>query len=233
MAYASRAMDLRKTNTGRNPSVLAVGGVALALGAVGVTVTSLLYALSPPAGALPAYPLDQAFAGAKAGARALFAAGTVGIFSDIVMAVGAFLVALELGRRERAVAASGWIAMLVSILVFTFVDAIGGYLLGPLAEMNDGAVVFAGFKRLFDVLFLLGTVAFHGGAIVALADEMRTTVPIVSRPLAVIGTLVALAGTLAAGACFIGLPFGLAVGISIGLGAVVFAGIGLQIARFQ
>ena len=234
MAYASRAMDLRKTNTGRNPSVLAVGGVALALGAVGVTVTSLLYALSPPAGALPAYPLDQAFAGAKAGARALFAAGTVGIFSDIVMAVGAFLVALRTGsagtcgRGERldryAREHPGlYVCRCDRRLSFS----------RPLAELNDGAVVFAGFKRLFDVLFLLGTVAFHGGAIVALADEMRTTVPIVSRPLAVIGTLVALAGTLAAGACFIGLPFGLAVGISIGLGAVVFAGIGLQIARFR
>ena len=88
MTYASPAMDFRTTKTGRNPSVLTVGGAALALGAFGVAVTSVLYALSPPAAALPAYPLDQALAGAIAGARTLFAAGTVGIFSDIVMAVG-------------------------------------------------------------------------------------------------------------------------------------------------
>jgi len=32
----------------------------------------------------------------------MFAAGTVGIFSDLVMAVGALLVALELARRGRS-----------------------------------------------------------------------------------------------------------------------------------
>jgi hypothetical protein len=83
----------------------------------------------------------------------LHAAGTVGIFSDIVMAVGVLLIAFELVQRERAVAAGGWIAMFLSIVVFTFVDAIGGYVLAPLAGLNDGAGVFAGFKRLFDVFF--------------------------------------------------------------------------------
>ena len=229
MTYASPAMDFRTTKSGRNPGVLTAGGVALALGALGVAVTSVLYALTPPAAALPAYPLDQALAGARTGARTLFWAGTVGIFSDIVMAVGTFLVALELVRRERAVAAGGWIAMLLSIVVFTLVDAIGGYVLAPLAEMNDGAGAFAGFKRLFDVLFLLGTVAFGGGAIVALADEMRTTVPIVRRSLAVIGALVGLAGMVAAAGCFIGLPFGQGVGISIGLGSVLFVAVGAQL----
>src|SRR4030095_4201929 len=113
-------------------SVRLAGGAALARGALGVAVTSVLYALAPPAAALPAYPLDQALAGARTGARTLIWAGTVGIFSDIVMAVGTFLVALELVRRERAVAAGGWFAMLLSIVVFTLVDAIGGYVLAPL-----------------------------------------------------------------------------------------------------
>ena len=185
----------RANNADRKPGVLMAGGAALALGSFGVTVTSVLYALSPPAAALPAYPLDLALAGARSGASTLHAAGTVGIFSDIVMAVGVLLVAFELVRRERAVAAAGWIAIFLSIVVFTFVDAMGGYVLAPLAGMNDGTSVFAGFKRLFDVLFLLGTVAFGGGAIVALADEMRASAPAVSRPLAVTGILVGLAGS--------------------------------------
>jgi hypothetical protein len=125
--------------------------------------------------------------------------------------------------------AAGWIAMFLSIVVFTFVDAIGGYVLAPLAGLNDGASVFAGFKRLFDVLFLLGTVAFGGGAMVALADEMRASAPAVSRPLTVIGILVGLAAVLAAAACFVGLPFGQGVGISIGLGSVLFAAVGVQL----
>ena len=119
--------------------------------------------------------------------------------------------------------------MFLSIVVFTFVDAIGGYVLAPLAGLNDGAGVFAGFKRLFDVLFLLGTVAFGGGAMVALADEMRASAPAVSRPLTVIGILVGLAAVLAAAACFVGLPFGQGVGISIGLGSVLFAAVGVQL----
>ena len=211
MTYASPAIDLRATKADRDPGVLKAGGAALALGSIGVTVTSVLYALSPPAAALPAYPLDLALAGARSGASTLHAAGTVGIFSDIVMAVGVLLIAF------------------LSIVVFTFVDAIGGYVLAPLAGLNDGAGVFAGFKRLFDVLFLLGTVAFGGGAMVALADEMRASAPAVSRPLTVIGILVGLAAVLAAAACFVGLPFGQGVGISIGLGSVLFAAVGVQL----
>jgi hypothetical protein len=229
MTYASPAIDLRATKADRKRGVLMAGGAALALGSIGVTVTSVLYALSPPAAALPAYPLDLALAGARSGASTLHAAGTVGIFSDIVAAVGVLLVAFELVQRERAVAAAGGIAMFLSIIVFTFVDAIGGYVLAPLAGLNDGAGVFAGFKRLFDVLFLLGTVAFGGGAMVALADEMRASAPAVSRPLTVIGILVGLAAVLAAAACFVDLPFGQGVGISIGLGSVLFAAVGVQL----
>jgi hypothetical protein len=80
MTYASPAIGLRATKADRNPGVLTAGGVALALGSIGVTVTSVLYALSPPAAALPAYPLDLALAGARSGASILHAAGTVGIF---------------------------------------------------------------------------------------------------------------------------------------------------------
>jgi hypothetical protein len=231
MTYANPAaadLSREKAQTDRNASILTVGGAALALGSLGVTVTSVLYALSPPAAALPAQPLDQALATAVIGARTMFAAGTVGIFSDIVMAVGVLLVTHELVRRERGVAAAGWIAILLSIVVFMFVDAMVGYVLSPLAEMKDGAGAFAGFKRLFDVLFLLGTVAFGGGAILALADEIRSATPLVSRSVAVVGVLVGLGGALAAAACFMGVPLGLGVGISIGLGSAVFAVIGAQ-----
>lgn len=212
-------------------SNLTAGGAAVALGSLGVTATSALYALSPPAAALPAQPFDHALAlaGAVAGARTMFGAGTVGIFSDIVMAVGALLVAFELARRGRGVAAAGWIAILLSIVVFTFVDAIVGYVLGPVAAMSDGIAAFTGFKRLFDVLFLLGTTAFGAGAVLALANEMRSAAPIASRPVALAGALTGLAGVLAAAACFAGFPLEQGVGISIGLGSAVFVVIGVEI----
>ena len=222
--HGIEARDVRVSN-------LAAGGAALALGSLGVTVASVLYALSPPAAALPAQPFDQALAtaGALAGARTMFAAGTVGIFSDIVLAVGALLVALELARRGRGLAAAGWIAILLSVVVFTFVDAIVGYVLGPVAATAGGAAAFTGFKRLFDVLFLLGTMAFGAGAMLALTDELRSSRPIASKPVAMAGALTGLAGVLAAAACFAGFPVEQGVGISIGLGSAVFAAIGAQI----
>jgi len=159
----------------------------------------------------------------------MFAAGTVGIFSDIVMAVGALLVALELARRGRSLAVAGWIAILLSIVVFTLVDAIVGYVLGPVAALKDGAGAFTAFKRLFDVLFLLGTTAFGAGAMLALTNEMRSAMPIVSKPVALAGALTGMAGVLAAVACLAGFPLEQAVGISIGLGSAVFVAIGAQI----
>ena len=221
---ATRERDVRVSN-------LTVGGAAVALGSLGVTAASVLYALSPPAAALPAQPFNYALAlaGAVAGARTMFGAGTVGIFSDIVMAVGALLVASELARRGRGVAAAGWIAILLSIVVFTFVDAIVGYVLGPVAAMKDAAAAFTGFKRLFDVLFLLGTTAFGAGATLALTNEMRSAVPMASRPVVLAGAMTGLAGVLAAAACFAGFPLEQGVGISIGLGSAVFVAIGVQI----
>ena len=230
MTEAGRVtLDLGETEA--RVSNLRAGGAAVALGSFGVTATSALYALSPPAAALPAQPFDQALAlaGAVAGARTMFAAGTVGIFSDLVMAVGALLVALELARRGRSLAVAGWIAILLSIVVFTLVDAIVGYVLGPVAALKDGASAFTAFKRLFDVLFLLGTTAFGTGAMLALTNEMRSAVPIVSKPVALAGALTGMAGVLAAGACLAGFPLEQAVGISIGLGSAVFVAIGAQI----
>ncbi len=134
-----------------------------------------------------------------------------------------FLVALELARRGRALAAAGWLAILLSVVVFTFVDAIVGYVLGPVAATAGGAGAFAGFKLLFDALFLLGTTAFGAGAMVVSTDELRSPRPIASKPVAIAAALTGLAGVLAAAACFSGFPLQQGVGISIGLGSAVFA----------
>jgi hypothetical protein len=212
-------------------SNLTAGGAAVALGSLGVMATSVLYAISPPAAALPAQPFDQAsaLAGAAAGERTMFAAGTLGIFSDIVLAVGALLVALELARRGRGLAVAGWGAILLSVVLFTFVDAIVGYVLGPTAAMGDGAGAFAGFKRLFDVLFLLGTTAFGAGAALSMASEIKSAAPIASKSVALAAALSGSAGVLAAVACFAGLPLHQAVGVSIALGSAAFVAVGVQV----
>jgi len=98
------------------------------------------------------------------------------------------------------------------------------------AAPKENAGAFVGFKLLFDTLFLLGTVTFGAGAALAMASEYRAIAPLVNKPVALVSVLVGLTGAVAAGACFAGLPLELAVGASIGLGAILFTVIGVQIA---
>jgi hypothetical protein len=217
---------------GGNP-VLHAGGIAMTVGWLGVLATTVCYALSPPAAAMPHQPfqLGAALEGAAAGAATMIAASFAGMFSDIVLATGTLLVALELVRRGRGVAAAGWIAMFLSVVIFALVDTMVGQVLVPLAATQGGASAFAGFKYLFDALFLLGTIAFGAGAIVALASDCRSAAPLVPRRLTYIGIAIGALGSVAALGCFAHLPLDLAVGASIGLGAVLFTVIGVTIAR--
>jgi len=216
----------------RGNPVLALGGLAASLGSLGVTITSVLYALSPPAAATPMQPLDPAaaVAGALAGAATMRAAGLVGMFSDIILATGALQIAMEAARRRRAWSAAGWMAIFVAVVIFLFVDALVGQLLVPLAATPDGAGAFIGFKRLFDVLFLLGTVAFGIGAIASMTAEFLDPQRQVGRRLAMAGAAIGAVSVTAAAACFAQLPLHLAVGGSILLGGALFTAIGAQIA---
>jgi hypothetical protein len=220
-------------NVSSGNSVLTVGGMATALGSLGVIVTTAFYALSPPAAAMPKQPFEliTALEGTVAGAATMLAASTVGIFADVILAVGVLLVALEFARRDRGVATAGWLTIFLGVVIFIFVDAIVGHVLVPLAVTQAGAGAFAGFKYLFDTLFLLGTITFGAGAVLALGSECRAASPLMSRPLAYIGIVIGLFGIAAAIACFAHLPLELAVGASIGLGSVLFMVIGVQLAR--
>jgi hypothetical protein len=219
----------------RPTDVLAVGGALSALGAASVVVTSAFYVMSPPAAAGPVQPLNLAAAmsGAVAGASTLHAAGTVGIFGDLIWAVAALLIAQELGRRGRAVSAAGWIALFLSIIIFTFVDGMTGYVFPQLAAGGD-APAFEGLKRLWDMLFLLGTFAFGAGAAAALGADAAGGHPLVGRRLAYVTALVGLVGAAAAVAGLLGvagLPADKICGASIGLGAVLFTAVSLQLSR--
>ena len=174
-------------------SNLTVGGAAVALGSLCVVVTSVLYALSPPAAALPTQPFDlaSALAGAVAGGRTLSAAGTIGIFSDIVMAVGALLVGVDHARRGRALAAAGWSAILLSIVVFIFVDAIAGYVL---VDVGAGRVLVRVDPRPDYRSAAAEPIALVGN------DEKTTCQPIARRRFGAAAIMVAMAmfGTMAA-----------------------------------
>jgi hypothetical protein len=145
----------------------------------------------------------------------------------------ALLIAQELGRRGRGVLAAGWILLFLSIVIFTFVDGMTGYVFPPLAAAAN-ASAFEGLKRLWDVLFLLGTAAYGAGVVAAMGGEARTGRTPVDRFLVralvvvgLIGGLDAVAGLLAVA----GLPTDKIAGASIGLGSALFVPISLRIAR--
>ena len=109
--------------------------------------------------------------------------------------------------------------------IFIGVDAIGGFVLTPLARLgpSEGST-FEGFKRLFDVLLLLGTLAFGTGALFALSRSL-------GRRLERVGLGIGGVSILAALACLGELPLGKVVGLCIAAGAVLFVAVGLQLAR--
>jgi hypothetical protein len=219
---------------GASAGPLAVGGALSALGALSVVITSAFYAMSPPAAAGPQQPLDlaAAMAGAAGGARTLHIAGTVGIFGDVIWATAALIIAAELGRRGRGVAAAGWSALLVSIMLFTFIDGMTGYVLPPLAAAGNPS--FEGFKRLWDVLFLLGTATYGGGVVAALGGEASSRTPMVSRALSLLLTfigLIAAAASIAGFADVTAVPTDKIAGGMIGLGSLLLVPASLQIAR--
>jgi hypothetical protein len=214
---------------------LAVGGALSALGAVSVVITGTFYLLSPPAMAGPVQPLDLAAAmsGAVRGAATLRAAGTVGIFGDLIWGVAAMLIAQEMGRRGHGVSAAGWTLFFLSIVLFILVDGMSGYVLPPLAAARN-ASAFEGFKRLWDMLFLLGTAAYGAGVAMALGAEAGSDRPQVNRVLAYALVVVAVVGGLDAVAGLLGesgLPIDKIAGASIGLGSILFIPASLQIAR--
>ena len=216
----------------RRAPLTRVGGAAVALGAIGVVAVSALYALSPPAVALPAQPfqLAEALRGALDGATTMRAAGAIGVISDIVLAVGGALVATIVVQRGDILAAAGWITVTLASLLFTFVDAIVGFVLAPLAAAADGGGAFLGFKHLFDALFLLSTIALSVGAALALSREIAASSLALGKILPAVGVAASAAGFLASIACCLGLPAEQGVGASVAASAVVFALIGWRLA---
>lgn len=211
-----------------------LGGVLTAIGAVGVVATSLSYLLSPQVGSMPTAPLDLAAAqaGAAAGLTTMAAAGAFGIAGDLVWAVGAALLARRAGAEGRGFAESGWTALVFGLLIFTLVDAMVGFVLPQIAAMAGAEAAFAGFKRLFDALFLLGAAASAAGIALAMGGEAKRAASPVARPLAWALAGVGVIGVGAALAGFAGWSGAVGIiGASIGLIAVLSVPVGLQIAR--
>ena len=204
-----------------------VGGQLVAIGLVGVLITSALYAASPPATALPeAYPdMAAAFAGAIPGSVTIRAAGLVGIIGDVLFAAGAAMLCCAGGGRSPT-AAAGWAMIAICGILFTIVDGIAAFALIPSAASQSAPATFAAVKLVFDAMFFAGTVATGMGLLIVFAEER-----------AAVG-LLRWAGIAAGSACLIGIvlaltgkPSGQAIGLALAGSALTGALLGRRISR--
>jgi hypothetical protein len=207
------------------------GGGLLALGALGVVATSILYGMSPPAAAMPQATLDLAAvtAGAVNGAATMRLAGIFGVFGDIAITAGAFVLAARV-LAEDAAGAAGWFLIGASTIVFAIVDAMVGFVLPPLAAAASPTLL--GMKQLFDVLFLVGTAAFGAGAALATLQSAFAAHGGIARLLAVLGFAAGLVALVSGGGSLIGVHLERYLGFGILGGSAIFTLIGMQIALF-
>jgi hypothetical protein len=209
------------------------GGVWLATGAFGVVITSVLYALAPPLAVLPIanVSVPEALLASVAGQPWMAAAGGIGIFADVALATGALVLLSARRPTSTGLETSGWAWLAVTNLIFLVVDALVAHVLGPVAALGGSLPAFTGFKQLFDLLFILGTMTFGIGSMSILWGEMQATSPVVPRAVSVLGILVGVVGVVSAVGYFLGVNLAPVIGGSIGVGAVLFTILGIQIAR--
>ena len=212
-----------------SPTMGLVGGLVMALGSLSVIVTSLFYVLSPPAAVAPLlHAPPDAMAAAIAGAATMRIAGTSGVFGNLVMAVGALLLAMDRAAARRPVAATGWAAIVMSIVVFEIVDCLVGFVLAPAAAYAGGAATFASFRSIFAVYFLVGTVLFGAGGLLALTGTATTNRWI--RLLTWAGWFNGAIGVAVGLSTFAGVALPQFVGGTVGIGAIIFAAAGVAAA---
>ena len=214
---------------------IALSGMLSVLGAFGLVITNVFYALALASSPAAVQPLDLsgAMSGAIASAGMLKAAGAVGIIGDLVWATAALLMAQEFGRRGRSIAAAGWNGLVLAIILFIFVDGMTGFVLPQLATAHNTSA-FEGFRRFWDVLFLLCALAFGAATITIVAGDLSGPERILNRAygyamiaVGTVGSVSAAAGLAAVLAG--GLQFYAIAGSSIGDGEAFYIPFSIQI----
>lgn len=145
-----------------------LGAWLLGAGALGLVATCVLYVLAGPVAALPggAVTSAAAIAATPASAGWMRAAGLVGMPSDVVLAIGALLLAMH-ERRRAPLALAGWLALAIAGALFIAVDAMVSMVLPAVAAQAGAEAAYAGMRALFDTLFSIGAWTAGFGALAA------------------------------------------------------------------
>jgi hypothetical protein len=148
-----------------------LGGWLVAIGALGVTIITGIYASAPPAASVPLpadIPMAAALAATLASSLKLMLAGTIGIAADIILIAGCALLALRAG--EPAMKRLFWIGLAVSTGLFVIVDSLAGQVIPTVAAMTTGDLTaFALARKLFDTSFALGVATFGAASLAGYA----------------------------------------------------------------
>jgi len=195
-----------------------LAAILVGIGALGVIVTSGFYVLSGPQASLPggAATMELARSMTARSAATMRAASLFGMPSDVILTVGGLMFAAAKRRDGAALAFAGWLAMSISGVIFTIVDAMVGHVLPVAAAAGDAAYV--GARALFDVLFAIGGWAFGLGALAAGWSARQP-----EYRWAVVPWLMRIAGALGVAAntgYLLGLPGAALIGPAVALGAV-------------
>jgi hypothetical protein len=222
-----------ETAQGARASGDIVSGALLASGAAALFVGTIFYARLPPELGLPALPAErmQALADAlKLGPQPLALAGGFAFFGDCLL-LAACIVLASRGRRTGDLDSAGWALMAVSVALAMVFDSMTAALFYPLAHAAD-STPFLAVKSWFDFLFASGNVPYGLGFIAVLCANLARSEPLLPRAVSYVGIVVGAAAALSGlGAALGVLHLPLVIGLSVTLGCVILAALGLKIAR--
>ncbi len=209
------------------------GSLWTAIGACGVVITSVLYAIAPPLAALPIpnASIAAAMQATIAGQFWMTAAGNVGILADVAMATGSFVLMVAGQRNRNGLETAGWAWMAITNIIFILVDSLLSHVLGPIAVLGGPMTAYVGFKHVFDICFILGTMTFGMGSISILLGQLRVDSLLIPRTFGILGIISAAIGIASAAGYLVGIDLAPVIGVSIGIGAILFTVIGIQMLR--
>jgi hypothetical protein len=208
-------------------------GVAVAVGSFGVVLASIFYALSPVAAALPipGVALEKALSGMITGRSTMVAAGVTGVISDVILIAGMLSRMASRKPTNLQFENLGWALAAIGVVIFIVVDSLSAGVLTQIAALDESMPVLAGFKLMFDIFFIFGTITVSLGTLAILVREIKAKSPILSKPLAWAGILVSLIGLISSLLYFANIALPQVIGISIAGVSLIFGIYGIQLAR--
>ena len=214
----------------------AFSGALLTAGAAALFVGTLFYARLTPELGLPALPdeRNQALADALSlGAQKLSLAGGWAFLGDCLLLAACIALVRRRRRQGSDLDSAGWALLAVSAAIAMVFDSMTAALFWPLAHASDPAP-FLAFKSWFDLLFAAADIPFGLGCIGVLWADAQSASPLLFAPFRYCGIAVCVAATVSGFGDVTGLlHLPLVIGLTVTLGCVVLAALGVQIARAE